>query len=101
MNQQLSDSDRFDEIESLCALLTINNCESYLRKVPLEAEDTTGEMFSTFSKLIQAIAMWPTTQGTEKCTIAQVIMEYNKSFNIPTSNIAGYLNDACMNNLGG
>lgn len=101
MNDILSDNERFDEIESLCALLNINNCELYLRKVPLESEDTTGEQFLIFSKLLQAIQMWPTTIGSEKCTIAQVIIEYNQNFGIPVTNIAGYLNDSCIQNLGG
>lgn len=101
MNDGFSDNERFDEVESLCALLSINNCELYLRKIPLENEDPNGENFLTFSKLIQAIQMWPTTIGSEKCTIAQVIMEYNKSFNIPVSNIRGYYNDSCISNNGG
>lgn len=97
MNTVLDNDERFEELESICAILTIKNCDFYMRKAPLEEEDPTGEMFSTFSKLIQSIAMWPTTQGIEKCTISQVIMEYNQNFNIPIANIMGYLNDACAN----
>lgn len=95
------DDSRFTEIESLCSILKINNCDLYLRKMPLENEDPDGNSFSVFTKLVQGIAMWPTTQGIEKCTISQVIMEYNKNFNIPISNIAGYFNDACLNSFGG
>lgn len=101
MNQEFSDHERFDEIESLCAILTINNCEMYLRKIPLETEDPTGEQFLVLSKLMQSIKMWPTTFGSEKCTIAQVIIEYNQNFNIPVANISGYFNDACINDAGG
>lgn len=97
MNEEFSNDERFDEIESLCAILNINNCDVYLRKMPLEEDDPTAEGFQKFSALMQAIKMWPTTIGSEKCTIAQVIMEYNQNFGMAISNIAGYFNDACIN----
>lgn len=98
MNEIIEDNDRFDEIESVCALLAIKNCEVYLRKMPLQSEDQDGSLFKQFSKLIQAISMWPTTFGPEKCTISQVIIEYNKNFNLAASNVIGYFNDACSQN---
>lgn len=96
MNTIIEDDDRFDEIESVCAMLNIEKCETYLRKMPLEAEDPDGSMFNKFTKLIQAISMWPTTIGPEKCTIAQAVVEYNQAYNLPVSNISGYYNSACL-----
>lgn len=94
--KNITNDERFDEIESICALLNIKECDLYLRKIPLEREDSTGEKFGRLSILIQAIAMWPTTIGQEKCSVARVVLDHNEEFNIPIANIAGYYTDTCQ-----